>query len=98
VMAVGGDGSVTLHWAAVPENDIVGYRVYYGSKPGRYFGTDAIQGASPVDVGKVNEITIDGLTNGRLYYFSVASYDASGISPQTVLSSEVSARPRGMSR
>jgi len=98
VMAVGGDGSVTLHWAAVPENDIVGYRVYYGSKPGRYFGTDATQGASPVDVGKVNEITIDGLTNGRLYYFSVASYDASGISPRTVLSSEVSARPRGMSR
>jgi hypothetical protein len=93
VTATAGDGTVRLEWTEVPEADIVGYKVYYGQEPGQYFGTDSREGPSPIDVGNSTETTLHGLSNGRLYYFAVAAYDASGITPRTVLSSEVRARP-----
>ena len=102
MVAVAKDGAVTLRWNPVPVNDLLGYLVYYGNRPGQYFGEGAMIGGtakpSPVDVGKVNEITITGLENGRLYYFVVASYNQSnnpvyGIHLKRSQSKEVSARP-----
>jgi hypothetical protein len=93
VSAQPGNNAVTLRWADVPETDVAGYWVFYGERPGRYFGEDADRGTSPIDVGNVNEVTLSGLENGRLYYFAVAAYDESIAPGTTTLSSEVSARP-----
>jgi hypothetical protein len=69
------DGAVRLRWRNSPDMDTTGYLVYYGTVRGEYFGEDAAAGASPIDVGKRNSVTIDGLKNGTLYYFTVAAYD-----------------------
>jgi Concanavalin A-like lectin/glucanases superfamily/Fibronectin type III domain len=92
--AEAGNGSVRLSWDPVPDPDLEGYRIFYGTAPGRYFGDGSTQGPSPVDAGKDREFVISGLTNGRLYYFVVAAYDASQTPYQTLFSREVSARPR----
>ena len=93
VRAIAGNGEVKLIWKSVLEADIKGYMVYYGSRPGRYNGTDAEGGPSPLDVGALTSVTIDGLENGRLYYFTVVAYDASSPPHFSVFSEEVSARP-----
>ena len=94
VTALAGDGAVVLSWEPVPDPDVQGYKIYYGTSPGRYFGTTGEQGASPIDAGSVSEFRLTGLTNGRLYYFSVVAYDESPRPFQTLFSTEVSARPR----
>lgn len=93
VSAQAGNAQVTLKWSAVPELDVKGYLVYYGDRPSQYFGTDAAGGASPIDVGNVTQVTLNGLTNGKLYYFSVAAYDESHTQRSSAFSKEVSARP-----
>lgn len=95
VVAEPGDSSVRLDWSAVPEPDVAGYLVYYGTASGQYFGTDADRGPSPVDVGDATSITLDELENGRLYYFAVSAYDASRSFARGTLSREVTARPSG---
>ena len=69
------DGGVQLRWKNSPDTDTAGYLVYYGESADEYFGTGAVQGASPVDAGNRNSIFIEGLKNGTLYYFRVAAYD-----------------------
>jgi hypothetical protein len=97
-VAIPGDGEVTLRWNAVPEADLQGYTVFYGTRSGRYFGTEASVGASPALIGERTEVTIDGLDNGTLYYFAIASRDASSTTGESVLSSEVTARPSRLGR
>jgi hypothetical protein len=70
------DGAVELHWTRVPEADLAGYLVYYGERPGEYFGKGSDQGPSPVDAGNTTTITLTGIPNGRLLYFVVAAYDS----------------------
>lgn len=98
VVATPGDGSIMLEWLPVPESDVRGYLVYYGDRPGRYFGEDAAAGPSPLDVGPVTSVILDGLVNGTLYYLSVAAYDAAGTAEDLRLSREVTARPSGVYR
>ena len=98
LVAVPGDGEVTLRWRGVADNDLSGYDVFYGTRSRRYFGTGAEIGDSPVSIGKTTEVTIDGLENGTLYFFAVASRDASGTDGTSVLSSEVTARPSPLGR
>lgn len=93
VLAVPGDGNVTVRWSRVPDADLAGYLVYYGPAPGEYNGRDAAEGPSPVDVGNTTSITLTGLANGRLYYVSVASYDSVPHRRPGEFSREVSARP-----
>jgi hypothetical protein len=88
------DGSVKLSWKQSKDASAAGYLVYYGSASGNYFGEGANQGGSPIDVRKQNSITIDNLKNGVLYYFSVSTYDNSGLTGD--YSREVSARPLRM--
>jgi hypothetical protein len=76
IVAVPKDGAIELHWTRVPEADLAGYLVYYGERPGEYFGTGADQGPSPIDAGDTTTLTITGVPNGRLLYFVVAAYDA----------------------
>jgi hypothetical protein len=93
VTATAKDGAVILAWKNSPDIDILGYFIYYGGRTGEYFGEDALQGASPIDVGNKTSVRIDGLKNGTLYYFAVSAYD--GLSPPHLgmFSREVSARP-----
>ena len=91
--AVPGNGTVTLSWRKVNDLNVKGYSVSYGSAPHTYLGTEAAQGASPIDAGDVTRIEIGGLDNGSLYYFAVAAYDDSEPRQQSEFSAEASARP-----
>lgn len=93
VFTVAGDGKITLKWTNSADFETTGYLVYYGERSGEYFGRQAIEGYSPIDVGNKNEITISGLTNGKIYYFAVAAYDKSRTMDSSSISTEVYARP-----
>jgi hypothetical protein len=81
--------------------DLGGYLVYYGDNPGDYLGKGALEGDSPVDAGPNLSCTLTGLTNGRLYFFAIASYDTPGLratggTPTAragMVSAEIAARP-----
>jgi hypothetical protein len=96
VIAIARDGAVDLSWKTRRDGNAAGYMVYYGTRSGEYFSTGALQGASPVDAGKVTNIHLDNLRNGTLYFFAVTAYDDSGAFHQGGFSREVSARPLGM--
>jgi hypothetical protein len=98
IVAIPGDGEVTLRWEGVPDADLQGYTVFYGTRSGRYFGSGASIGDSPVVIDDRTEVTIDDLDNGTLYFFTVASRDASSTTGESVLSSEVTARPSRLGR
>jgi hypothetical protein len=93
--AAAGNGRVRLAWSPVREEGVRGYLVYYGYEPGNYHGADGARGPSPIDVGAVSEFTLDGLKNGRLYYFAVVAYDGTEPPHHSGFSREVSARPSG---
>ena len=88
--------AITVNWLESTDSDVMGYLVYYGSKPGQYFGTGSSTGQSPIDVGNSTEITLEGLTNGKLYYAAVVAYD-SGVPPhRSEFSKESAARPSNL--
>ena len=95
VTATAVDGGVLLRWRNSP-NAGAGYLVYYSDVRGEFFGTDALLGASPIDAGNRTSLFIDGLKNGTLYYFRIASYDRiTGSVNYNIgeFSAEASARP-----
>lgn len=61
----------TLAWDANTETDLAGYRLSYGTAPGSYSTT--------VDVGKVTQWTVSGLSAGVTYYFVVRAYNTAGL-------------------
>jgi len=75
-----------------------GYLVYYGTSPGNYHGTGAGRGPSPIDAGSATELDLEGLENGRLYFFAVVCYDSTDPPHRSAFSVEVSARPSGARR
>lgn len=93
-----GNQTVLLSWNDVLASDVTGYLLYYGDRPGEYFGTDADLGPSPIDLGKVNQVQLAGLANGKMYYFRIASYSMynspnQGLYRERNMSGEVFARP-----
>jgi len=96
VTAIAGDSAVQLRWRPSPSTSTSGYLVYYSAVRGELFGTDAVLGASPIDVGMTNSVTIEGLRNGVLYYFRVVGYERVEGSDRLIageFSAEVTARP-----
>ena len=77
VRAVAGNGEVTLSWngaAGFGNGTKMGYYIYYGEKPGEYFGTVAVEGSSAIFVDSTeSSYTITGLENGRIYYFAISA-------------------------
>jgi len=70
-----GDAQATLYWDEVTKPPIskiraAGYRVYYGTAPGTYFQPYG-QG---MNAGNVTSYTVQGLTRGTQYYFTVTTY------------------------
>ncbi len=57
---VRGTDSATLSWEENAAYRIAGYRLYYGTDT-RLQGSEAAEGASPVDVGDVTQYTLTGL-------------------------------------
>lgn len=96
VSATEGNGEVVLKWKPVTDADTAGYKIYYGSRPGIYFGTDAEEGGSPVDAGSQTTFRISGLSNGKLYYFAVTTYDDAELPHESTFSREISARPSAL--
>jgi hypothetical protein len=98
VSAFAGDGEVRLRWSAVADARLQGYVVYYGSKPGVYDGTGSSLGPSPLRLGKETSVRLEGLTNGKLYYFALSSYDEYSERLPGQFSKEVSSRPSRLYR
>jgi len=77
--------SYSFSWGANPE-PVEGYKLYYtkGSDAIQPFnGTGAIEGSSPINVGKQTAFTIDGLEDNTTYHFALTAYngtDESGYS------------------
>ena len=75
-------GTVTLSWSANNEPDLAGYRIYYGTSP-RTGDCPPAGYPNKIDLGKTAtpekpNYKIENLEEGKTYYFSVTSYDASG--------------------
>jgi hypothetical protein len=60
---------VMLAWDPNDEDDLAGYKIYYGTSSGNY--------STSVDVGNTTEYTITGLNDGVTYYFAATAYDTS---------------------
>ena len=93
VVAKAGDGYVDLFWDYSLDDTAAGYLVYYGSRSGEYIGTECVEGASPVRAGNVNSIRLNGLKNGAIYYFTIATYSKLDSKIIGRFSDEVYARP-----
>lgn len=83
-----GADSVTLKWDSSHE-DVVGYKIYYGTKSGIYNDAEHI----PIIAGKQNEYVIDGLNEGEVYYFTVTAIGGEGGNIESGFSKEVYVRP-----
>jgi len=79
--AEGFAASVRVSWSANTEEDLAGYKVYYGTQSGAY--------SQSVDVGNVTAYTIASVQSGATYFVAVSAYDTSG--NESERSSEVSA-------
>ena len=65
-----GSQNVSLAWDAIPDTNVVGYALYYGTVSGEY--------STRVDAGPNATITVPGLAEGVTYYFVITAYDAFG--------------------
>jgi subtilase family serine protease len=85
--ASGGNASVSLSWTA--SAGATGYNVYEGT-------TSSGEGATPVQSGvSGTSVNIGGLTNGKVYYFTVAAVDAGGVSAPSSQANATPAAPKG---
>jgi len=72
------EGEATLTWNANTEQDLSGYKIYYGTEPRKSDCPKDAGYAKSVDAGNVTTYKIEKLTPGATYYFSVTSTNASG--------------------
>jgi len=90
-----GDQAVFLHWNRSDSNDVDHYLVYYGNMPGSvagdYTGSDAVEGASGLNVGNRDHFTLTGLKNDYVYYFRVSAIDTTNL--ESPLSNQATATP-----
>ena len=90
IASPGHGAQVQLAWNASTNTDgqslteLVGYRLYYGLSSGNYHVI--------LDVGNALSAALDGLEDGRTYYFAVTIYDIEGF--ESDFSNEVSTTTR----
>jgi len=74
ILSLGGTriwaAQVDLAWNPSSEEDLAGYKVYYGVSSGDYHGY--------IDVGNQVEAAVPGLEDGVTYYFAATAYDLAG--------------------
>ncbi len=78
-------GTATLAWDPVPDTDVTGYKIYYGTSSGTY--------PNVVDAGNVTTYSLTTLTDCTLYYFAVKAYDQAG-NISVAYSNEISGYPK----
>lgn len=61
---------VTLAWNPNSEQDLAGYKIYYGNSSGSY--------QLSLDVGNTTTCTLSNVEGGKTYYFAATSYDSEG--------------------
>ena len=61
--------SINLEWDANSEEDLAGYKIYYGTSSGNY--------GTPISVGKISASELSGLTEGTTYYVAITAIDTS---------------------
>ena len=85
---------VSLEWDPNTDPQLAGYRIYYqaGTPQSPLLGTGAEEGASPIDAGPENFQIITLPNDGRVYYFAITAYDASGY--ESAYSNIVANRPQ----
>ena len=71
--------SVTSAWDPSPDTKVVGYFRHFGSASGNY--------TNKVDVGNLTSATINGLVEGKTYFFAVTAYIATGL--ESIPSNEI---------
>jgi subtilisin family serine protease len=79
-----GDGRIEVGWRPCPEPDVAGYKIYWGTEPGKYGNSATVKGAT--------KYLITDLRNGLPVYVAVSAFDSSG--NEGTLSEELSAVPR----
>lgn len=90
--AIPGSGEITLDWVPAVDIRIRGYRISYGTAPGRY--TESIDIENPEFTYEHHQqYTVKNLQNDIMYYFSVQPYDDAPVRQYGDFSKEVSARP-----
>ena len=90
------DGKISLKWIRNSELDTKGYKIYYGTKSGSYFGDRTVTSPIVVDSDSsfdTSGITIDGLNNNTIYYFAVTAFDDTAGMNESDFSDEVCCRP-----
>jgi hypothetical protein len=70
VSAPAHSAQVTLAWDPNNQEDVSGYKIYWGTSQGNY--------ENSVDVGDVTTYVVTGLLSGQTYYFVATCYTASG--------------------
>ncbi|WP_052263371.1 Ig-like domain-containing protein [Geobacter pickeringii] len=86
---------VSLAWDTSTNPNVTGYKIYYqaDSATAPLLGTGAVQGASPISVGKITSTAITGLDSSKTHYFAVTAVDTAGkespysnevIAPETI--------------
>jgi prepilin-type N-terminal cleavage/methylation domain-containing protein len=90
------DERVDLSWPANQTDcDLAGYRIHYGTATGVYNGTGALQGTSPITVGRDAvtsgsqcSLSLTGLEGCTNYYVAVTCYDRCSPAHESPMSEE----------
>lgn len=79
-------GTATLSWNANTEANLAGYKIYYGTAPRT---SDCPDGGykDKIDIGNQTSYAFNNLTSGKIYYFSVTSYNT--VKKESCFSAEV---------
>jgi YVTN family beta-propeller protein len=72
--AIPNDSKAYLSWTASPSQYIGGYSVYYSTLP---FDINSLP-STVADAGNTTSYTLNGLTDGTLYYVGLITYDLAG--------------------
>jgi len=64
--------SVKLAWDPTENNAVVGYKIHYGVETGKYTKTLQVKGR------RTTSAVVEGLEDGKTYFFAITSYDAKG--------------------
>ena len=89
LVAIAGDGKITLTWNRNAELDFLRYRIYGGLTASPTTKIDSTAGGNSSDTARV----ISGLSNGTAYYLRLTAVDSMG--NESGYSNEVTARPNG---
>ena len=72
--------NVSLSWDASPDENVVGYNIYYGANSADY--------TNMLVAGSATNMLVFGLVEGTTYYFAATAYDIAGV--ESEFSNEVS--------